>query len=288
MNPAIGVNSVFAAYADQSVLNDLSFEVKIGECFILIGPNGSGKTTLMKIIVGLLKPVSGRVDVMGRGLKSYTRRALSRRMAFVPQQMPVDFPFKVRDVVLFGRSPHLGTFGIESERDRALADEAMDFTEVGHLADRRIDQLSGGERQRVFIARAICQQPEIILLDEPTAALDISHQLRVMDLMERMKKEKQITVVMVSHDVNLAAMYADTLMLLHRGSLISWGTPDHVLTYDTLEAAYGCPLLVDQSPLGPMPRVTPVPGRYIHQDLKPFSQSGFSGSALQNPVKDQG
>jgi iron complex transport system ATP-binding protein len=144
----------------------------------------------------------------------------------------------------------------------------MDFTGIARLADRRMDQLSGGERQRVFIARAICQEPELILLDEPTAALDISHQLRVMDLMEKMRNEKSITVIMVSHDVNLAAMYADTLMLLHQGKMIQWGPPDRVLTYETLEAAYGCPLLVDQSPLGPMPRVTPVPGRYIREDLK--------------------
>lgn len=268
MNPAVSVNSVSAAYADQIVLNQLSFEVKTGECFILIGPNGSGKTTLMKIIAGLLRPVSGSVHIMGRRLRSYGRKDLARRMAFVPQQVPMDFPFRVQDVVLFGRSPHLGAFGIESDSDRALTVQAMDFTEVGHLANRRIDQLSGGERQRVFIARAICQEPEIILLDEPTAALDISHQLRVMDLMEKMKQEKKITTIMVSHDVNLAAMYADTLMLLHKGKIIHWGSPDEVLTYSTLEAAYGCPLLVDQSPLGPMPRVTPVPGRYIRKDLK--------------------
>ncbi|MCF8027404.1 MAG: ABC transporter ATP-binding protein [Desulfobacteraceae bacterium] len=268
MNPAVSVTGVSAAYADQTVLKDVFFEVKKGECFILIGPNGSGKTTLMKIMAGLLRPVSGRVQILGRRLKSYGRRDLARRMAFVPQQVPMDFPFRVRDVVLFGRSPHLGTFGLESARDHALADQAMDFTGVARLADRRMDQLSGGERQRVFIARAICQEPELILLDEPTAALDISHQLRVMDLMEKMRNEKSITVIMVSHDVNLAAMYADTLMLLHQGKMIQWGPPDQVLTYETLEAAYGCPLLVDQSPLGPMPRVTPVPGRYIRENLK--------------------
>ncbi len=143
----------------------------------------------------------------------------------------------------------------------------MAFTEIDHLAHRRIDQLSGGERQRVFIARAICQEPEIILLDEPTAALDIAHQLRVMDLMEKMKSDKQITVVMVSHDINLAAMYADSLMLMKAGRLITYGAPGDVLSYQTLETAYGCPLLVDKSPLGEMPRVTPVPGRYIRPDL---------------------
>ena len=269
MNTAIAIKQVSYAYGNTPVLNSVLFSVMQGECFIIIGPNGSGKTTLMKIAAGLLKPESGQVDIMGRPLRQYSRRALARRIAFVPQQVPSDFPFDVADVVLLGRSPHLGTFGLESKADRARAREAMSFTEVAHLANRRIDQLSGGERQRVFIARAICQEPEIILLDEPTASLDIAHQLRVMDLMERMKREKQITVVMVSHDINLAAMYADSLLLLHKGRLVQCGSPADVLTYETLEATYGCPLLVDESPLGGMPRVTPVPGRYIRKDVPP-------------------
>lgn len=263
MNTAIAIDHLSYAYGNTPVLNDVRFSVQAGECFIIIGPNGSGKTTLMKMMAGLLKPDSGRVDILGRELRQYSRRALARRIAFVPQQVPSDFPFTVSDVVLFGRAPHLGTFGLESKSDRDRVREAMSFTEVTHLADRRIDQLSGGERQRVFIARAICQAPQIILLDEPTASLDIAHQLRVMDLMERMKREKKITVVMVSHDVNLAAMYADSLLLLHKGRLVQCGAPADVLTYETLETTYGCRLLVDESPLGKMPRVTPVPGRYI-------------------------
>jgi iron complex transport system ATP-binding protein len=131
-----------------------------------------------------------------------------------------------------------------------------------NLAHRKLDHLSGGEQQRVFIARAICQEPDIILLDEPTASLDLAYQVRIMDLMEKLKTEKGITVVMVSHDVNLAAMYADHLMLLHKGQLVCQGLPDEVLTYKTLEEAYGCTLLVDESPLGNFPRVTLVPRKY--------------------------
>jgi iron complex transport system ATP-binding protein len=147
----------------------------------------------------------------------------------------------------------------------------MAFTGVDRLAGRRMDHLSGGERQRVFIARAICQEPEIMILDEPTAALDIAHQMRIMDLMEKMKKEKSITVIMVSHDVNLAAMYADTLLLLRQGCLAEWGPPHEVLRYGSLEPVYGCPLLVDESPLGKLPRVTPVPGRYMDSSIIPSS-----------------
>lgn len=251
------------AYDGRVVLDDLSFSVRQGEFFIVIGPNGSGKTTLMRLIAGLLRPHQGRLLVDGRPAHKYRRRALARKIAFVPQQTPSDFPFKVADVVLFGRAPHMGAFGLAGAEDLVLAEQAMVFTEVGHLAGRRMDQLSGGECQRVFIARAVCQNPDIIVLDEPTASLDIAHQLRIMDMMEKMKQEKNATVIMVSHDVNLAAMYADTLLLLKRGVAFRHGPPGQVLTYDTLESVYGCTLLVDDNPLGDYPRVTPVPGRYL-------------------------
>jgi iron complex transport system ATP-binding protein len=267
MTPSVDVKNLSYAYEDSRVLADLSFSVGHGDFFVVIGPNGSGKTTLMKLIAGLLRPRRAAIHIMGKDIRSYGRKALARRIAFVPQHVPMEFPFAVADVVLFGRAPHLGTFGLESRKDLEQAEQAMAFTEVDHLARRRMDQLSGGERQRVFIARAICQAPEIMILDEPTAALDIAHQMRIMDLMEKMKKEKGITVLMVSHDVNLAAMYADTLLLLQNGSLAEWGPPDQVLSYETLEPVYGCPLLVDESPLGQLPRVTPVPGRYILKDL---------------------
>jgi iron complex transport system ATP-binding protein len=139
----------------------------------------------------------------------------------------------------------------------------MALTGVAHLAQRRVTNLSGGEFQRVSIARAICQKPQILLLDEPTAALDLGHQIRIMDLMEKLKEERQLTVIMVSHDVNLAAMYASRLLLLKEGKIVSQGFPEDVLTYEKLEAAYDCPLLVDQSPLGKVRRITQVPQKFI-------------------------
>ena len=180
----------------------------------------------------------------------------------VPQMMSMDFPFTVTELVLMGRSPHLGMLGLEEKKDLEIARQAMAFTEVEHLASRKMDQLSGGERQRVFISKAICQEPQIILLDEPTASLDLAHQIRVMDLMERLKEEKGITVVMVSHDVNLAAMYGNCLLLLKEGRIVSIGLPEEVLTYQTLEETYGCTVLVDKSPIGQFPRVTTVPQKY--------------------------
>jgi iron complex transport system ATP-binding protein len=167
-----------------------------------------------------------------------------------------------------GRAPHQNILGLASEDDTDIADQAMKFTEIAHLAHRKMDQLSGGEQQRVFIARALCQEPDIIFLDEPTASLDLAHQVRIMDLMERLKLKKGVTVVMVSHDVNLAGMYADRLLLLNGGKVESIGRPDSVLTYQQLEKTYGCEVLVDQSPLGKFPRITLVPNRFLNSNKK--------------------
>ena len=224
---------------------------------------GAGETTLMKLMAGILKPQYGHIDILGRPNRSYTPKALARAVAFVPQRLPVDLPFTVGEAVLLGRAPYQGALGIEGERDLEIAKQAMQFTEVDHLNNLNISRLSGGEQQRVFIARAICQEPEIMLLDEPTAALDLAHQVKVMDLMEKLKIEKGITVVMVSHDVNLAAMYSDQVLLLKAGEVVCIGKPSDVLSFRKLEETYACKLLVDESPLGGFPRVTLVPGRFM-------------------------
>lgn len=263
MPSSISVKNIKLAFDNRVILNDLSFEVAAGSFFIIIGPNGSGKTTLLKLLVGLLPLKSGRVDLLSKSLGEYTAKTLARQIAYVPQNVPVEFPFTVTQVVLMGRSPHLGMLGFEGEDDLHLAHDAMKITDVVHLADRRMDQLSGGEQQRVFIARAICQQPKILLLDEPTAALDLSHQVRLMDLMEQFKNEQGVTIVMVSHDLNMAAMYADRLLLISQGRIARIGAPEQVIDYDLLENVYGCKLLVDQSPLGDYPRVHLVPRRYL-------------------------
>lgn len=268
MNSAIHIKNLGYAYGDLHVLEGLSFSVQKGDFFVIIGPNGSGKTTLLKIISGILKRQTGKLEILGTPIQNFSRKSLARTIALVPQMAPVDFPFTVTEVVLMGRSPHLGMLGLEHERDLEIATQAMVFTRVEHLSNRKLDQLSGGERQRVMIARAICQEPQIILLDEPTASLDLAHQVRVMDLMEKLKEERGVTIIMVSHDINLAAMYGNHLLLLKAGKIVNLGPPDHVLTFQTLEEAYGCPLLVDKSPLGEFQRVTLVPRKFIHTDIK--------------------
>lgn len=263
MTNAVEARSIGHAFNRRDVLSDLTFQVPAGAFFIIIGPNGSGKTTLLKLMAGLLGVQQGQMAVLSRPLEAYSARELARRMAYVSQNAPITFGFTVMQVVMMGRAPHLGMLGFEGERDIELALEAMQLAGVDHLAERRLDQLSGGERQRVFIARAICQQPAVMLLDEPTAALDLAHQVRVMDLMTRLKGDKGMTVVMVSHDLNLAAMYADQLLLLDRGRIAGHGSPHEVLRFDLLEKVYGCALLVDKSPLGDHPSVHLVPGRYL-------------------------
>jgi iron complex transport system ATP-binding protein len=263
MTVAVGIQQLQVAFGHQPVLRDLSLEVEEGAFFIIIGPNSSGKTTLLKAIAGAVRPRGGQVRVWGVPLNHYSKKALARLVAVVPQQIPTDIPFTVQEVVLMGRSPHLGLLGLEKSRDLELAAEAMAITDVAHLARRPLQQLSGGELQRVIIARAICQEPRLILLDEPTAALDLAHQVNIMDLMEKLQKERGLTVIMVSHDLNLAAMYGDKLLLLKEGASIHTGSPASVLTYEQLELAYGCSLLVDESPLGRLPRVTLVPKRFL-------------------------
>ncbi|MGD9333435.1 MAG: ABC transporter ATP-binding protein [Desulfobacterales bacterium] len=260
---AIRVKNLNYYYGDFPALKNITFSVTTGDFFIIIGPNGSGKTTLMKVLAGILKSKADQLEILNRSVDHYRRKALARTVAFVPQMIPVDFPFTVNEIVLMGRSPYLGMLGLEQEKDLKIAAQALAFTGAEHLAHRKLDQLSGGEQQRVFVAKAICQEPEIILLDEPTASLDLAHQVRLMDLMEKLKNERGITVVMVSHDVNLAAMYGDRLLLLNKGEIVQLGAPREVLTFQTLEQVYGCTLLVDESPLGKTPRVTPVPRKYM-------------------------
>jgi iron complex transport system ATP-binding protein len=262
MSKVIEIEHLSHSYGDRRVLKDLTFTIERGDFFIIVGPNGSGKTTLLKIISGLTGLQQGIVEILGRPIRQYSRRSLATTVAYVPQMVTPDFPFTVTELVLMGRSPHLGPLALEQHKDLAIARQAMAFTGVDRLADRKLDQLSGGEQQRVFIARAICQDPQIILLDEPTASLDLAHQIRIMDLMERLEKEKDMTVVMVSHDVNLAAMYAKNMLLLNGGRAAGLGKPRDVLTYQTLEKVYGCTLLVDANPIGGYPRVTLVPRKH--------------------------
>ena len=259
---ALDLQNNSLSYNGNKVVDAVSFSAKAGEFFMILGPNGAGKSSLLKLIAGIEEPQSGQITILGKPKAKYSARDLAKVVALVAQQAPIDFPFSVAETVLMGRSPHLGLLGIEGERDYDLASEAMHFTGVNQFADRRLDQLSGGERQRVMIARAICQEPQIILLDEPTTALDPAHQLKIMDLMERFRKEKKTTVIMVSHDLNLAALYSDRLLLMKNGRVVVIGTPAEVFIPEFIEKSYECDLLIDENPVGKVPRVMPIPEKF--------------------------
>ncbi len=245
----------------DAVLSDVSLDVAQGEFCAILGPNGSGKSTLMRLLGGLEKPVTGHVEFFGKPLASYSRNERARRIAYVPQTVSVDFSIAVRDLVMWGRSPHQGLWGAGSSVDREIVDEAMAFTSVSTLAARDARTLSGGERQRVFIAAAIAQEPSLLLLDEPTSALDPAHQIRVMDLLTRLKTERNMAVVTVLHDINLAAMAADRAVVLKRGRVAAIGPVSDALSRNILENVYECGFHEDRHPCIDVPRFTPVPGK---------------------------
>jgi iron complex transport system ATP-binding protein len=278
MNSVIELHAVGLALGGKDVLTDVSLRITKNDFFVIIGPNGAGKTSLLRIISGLQKKNRGDVHINGRELAAYSRRQLARLIATVPQQLQTDFPFTVVETVLMGRAPHLSLLRFEGKDDMEIAESAMQRTEIAHLAYRRLDQLSGGERQRVIIARALCQQPAIMLLDEPTASLDPAHQLKIMDLMERLRLEQNITILMVSHDLNLAAMYGTRLLLLKDGRAVQEGSPEEVLSPERLFRGYGCRMLVDKNPASHGPRVNLVPEKYGNT-VQAFKRSNSSNSS---------
>lgn len=252
------VENLNFGYEDERIIKGLSFDVEEGEILGIIGPNGSGKTTLLRLLSGVLRPWSGRVIFMGRDLKRMRRKEIARRVAVVPQQSLIIFPFTVREIVLMGRAPYLGMFQSESKRDFEIAERAMDYTDTLRLAHRHVDELSGGELQRVIIARALAQEPEVMLLDEPTSHLDLKHQMEIFDLIRRLNSEEKMTFVVVLHDLNLAGEHCDRLLLLKEGSAYKMGKPDEVLTAEAIEETYGVNVLITQNPVTSAPHVIPL------------------------------
>ncbi|MBI2568376.1 MAG: ABC transporter ATP-binding protein [Candidatus Schekmanbacteria bacterium] len=237
MSALLEVDGVSFSYGTATTLRNISFAVGSNDLLALIGPNGSGKSTLLRIAAGLMRPDSGVVRLAGASLASLSRRAIARRIAFVPQETTVAFPFGVGEIVMMGRYPHLSAFGFEGERDAQVAREAMAATETLHLADRSFAELSGGEKQRVLIAAALAQEPEILVLDEPTSSLDLHHQVGIFRTLLR-ANERGLTIIAALHDLNLAAGYCSRLMLLDSGAIAAIGAPRDVLTETRLAAVY--------------------------------------------------
>ncbi len=222
----------------EPVLHGVDFRAATGKLTCLLGPNGSGKTTLLRCLLGRLSPLSGQVLLDGRAVGGYSPRQLARLTAYVPQFPTSAFAFTAREIVLTGRYAYTGALGLAGRHDREVARQAMMMTETGALADRTLEELSGGEAQRVMIARALAQQPRVLLLDEPTSHLDIKNQLVIYGMMVRLAHDWPMAVVCVSHDVNLAGRFADELALMRGGEMVAAGTPTEVIRADVLGRTY--------------------------------------------------
>lgn len=246
---------------DRPALDCVDLAVPESSFYAVLGPNGSGKSTLMRALLGGVKPESGSIRIGGRPLSDWNRRALAREVGGVPQAESMPFPVSVRDLVSMGRFPHLGALGPERPADRAAVTRALERCEVDRLADRDVQTLSGGELQRVRIARALAQEPRALALDEPTASLDIRHEMAILQLLRRAADEG-MTVFLITHHLDLAARFADRILLLDRGRVVAEGPPDTVYDAATLEAVYRWPVDVRIDPTTRSPRVIPLEGPF--------------------------
>ena len=261
-NALIEVRGLSMDFGEGSVLDALELDLEAGAMVGLVGPNGAGKSTLLALLMGLLRPRGGEVRLRGRSLAAFSRRQLARSLALVPQVIETGFPFRVHEIVTMGRYPYLGRFQAPGPADIAAVQAAMAATEVTHLACRPIDALSGGERQRVLIARAIAQQTPVILLDEVTANLDLSHQLEVLELARALAADGRL-VIAALHDLALAARYCDRLLLLADARIQADGPPAAVLTVDNLRRCFKVEARIEPLADGPGLMITPlraVPG----------------------------
>jgi iron complex transport system ATP-binding protein len=266
--PAFDVRGLHFSYGRpraqeaQWVIHDLTLQVEPGEILGIVGPNGSGKTSLLKLLAKLAAPQQGGIAVFGTSLADLSQEKTAQTVAFVPQETTQMFPFTVAETVLMGRFPHrhrtrwnLG-FGWEDQEDCEVAAHAMATMDISHLAPRAVTDLSGGERQRTMIARALAQSPRAMLLDEPTAFLDLQHQIEICSLLRRLRDERGLTVIIVSHDLNLASQYCDRIAMLKEGKVSALGTPSDVMSVEILREVYGCDVLIDPHPESGLPRIT--------------------------------
>jgi len=254
---ALAASDIFFSYIDgTTILAGLDLEIRPGSFLGIVGPNGAGKSTLLHLLSGALLPNRGVVRLGGRPLREWRRRDVARRIGVVPQNEAHSFSFRVDEMVLMGRTPYLtGLLSTETAEDRAAAGRALAAVGITELSGRTLDQVSGGERQMVLVARALAQEPDILLLDEPTAALDLAHQQRIFRLLKKLNRERGLTVVTVTHDLNLAALFCREIAVLHGGRIVARGAPGEILTASLLSSVYDAALWAGKSPAG-----TPIVG----------------------------
>jgi iron complex transport system ATP-binding protein len=249
----IELDNVSLGYDHQAILHNVNMKAKPGQILGLVGPNGSGKSTLIKGMTRVIDLFSGRILIDGRDIRTIKHDELARLVATVPQSPALPGAFTAFEVVLMGRTPHLGLLRYEGGKDLAIAWQAMEATHTQSFAERRVSELSGGERQRLIIARALTQQPRAILLDEPTANLDINHQVEILNLVKSLCLKQSLTVIIALHDLNLAAQYCDWMVMLNSGNMYAEGTPSDILTVQNIKKVYGAEVCVYPHPVNKLP-----------------------------------
>ena len=259
MTDALSAERIRFAHPGRRLFQDFSFSLPEGEFGGLIGPNGSGKTTLLRILTGILRPSAGIVRLFGKDVSQISERARAQQLAVVPQESRMLFDFSVLEVALMGRFAHLGILGIEQPRDLEIASSALSEVGMAHAASRRLNELSSGERQQVHIARALTQEPRVLILDEPTSFLDLKHRLQIYETLSRLHRERGMTILTISHDLNLAARYCRALWLLQEGRVAATGAPESVIRPSVIREVYGAEVEVGRDPRTGSPFIIPYP-----------------------------
>ena len=244
MEKIIECSNIGFSYNGTPVLNGISFSLLPGEMVGILGANGAGKSTLLKILSGLLKPDSGETLYRNKELSGLGRKEIAKRLAYIPQDPVFAFPFTVTEIVLMGRAPYIGRFEFEREQDRALAESAMETVGLMHLKNRLISQVSAGERQLASLARALVQEPEIMILDEPATYLDLRHRTEIMKILIKLKEERGISIVAATHDIFSALYYFEEIKILKDGRIYAEGKTENIVTQENLSAAYGIDVTV--------------------------------------------
>jgi len=258
MDNAIEIKQLQCGYGKKFTIRDVSFDVPRGKLTAIIGPNGAGKTTLFRAITGMLPVQEGQIQINGVPLARLTRKSLAKQLAIVNQTVEADF-ISVEDYVLLGRLPYHAPLQLfESAADFSIAEENMRLTGIWEKRNKYMNQLSGGEQQLAAIARALTQQTGILLLDEPTSHLDISHQMNILNLVQRLNQERNLTVLLIIHDLNLASEFSDQLVMLKAGKVYTTGTPEEVFTYEQIEQVFDTLVITQRNPLSGKPCLFPV------------------------------